>query len=200
MKKVILASASPRRRELLSSAIAEFEVRTAETDETLPASVHPMDGVRILAERKGEALYKTLNAAERDAVIISSDTLVEIGGTPLGKPSSYEEAYAMLSSLSGKRHNVHTGIAVRVGDKVFAKTATTGVYFKELTDSDIKEYIATDECWDKAGSYAIQGGAGKFVSHIEGDFDTVVGLSLKLLCELVIEIGEGEVLLLYDKK
>lgn len=193
--KIILASASPRRRQLLSEVCSDFTVLVEETDESLPDGTHPKDGVRILAEKKGEAVYSKHKNELSDALIISSDTLVELDGAPLGKPRSAEEAYLMLRGLSGKRHNVHTGIALRIGEKKVSATATTGVYFRELTDEEIYEYIATGEVWDKAGSYAIQGGAGKFVSKTEGDFDTVVGFSVSLLKDLAAKLGFEELFL-----
>ena len=184
--KIVLASASPRRRELLSAVCKNFEIKTAETDEHLPSSVHPRDGVEILAVRKGRAVLDTLDASEAaDSVIISSDTLVELSGVPLGKPADEADAADMLRSLSGKRHNVHTGIAVHARGGVFSGVATTGVYFRDMSDGEIEDYIATGEPMDKAGSYGIQGLGGKFVDRIEGDFDTVVGFSMRLLAELL---------------
>lgn len=188
--KIILASASPRRRELLSEVIENFEIKVSETDENLDSSVHPRDGVRILSERKGRAVLDTLSEEEqKNCVVISSDTLVEIFDKPLGKPDSEQQAHEMLRILSGKRHNVHTGIALHYQGKVYSGTATTGVVFKELTDREIDEYIATGEPMDKAGSYGIQGLGGKFVTEIYGDFDTVVGFSIKLLKELFALAG-----------
>lgn len=193
--KIVLASASPRRRELLSAVCKNFEIKTAETDEHLPPSVHPRDGVEILAVRKGRAVLDTLDASEAaDSVIISSDTLVELSGVPLGKPADAADAADMLRSLSGKRHNVHTGIAVHARGGVFSGVATTGVYFRDMSDGEIEDYIATGEPMDKAGSYGIQGLGGKFVDRIEGDFDTVVGFSMRLLGELLkkadVELAE----------
>ena len=183
--KIILASASPRRRELLSTVCKNFEIKTAETDETLPESTHPEKGVEILAIRKGRAVMEMLSEDEiSDCAVISSDTLVELGGVPLGKPTSEANAKEMLRALSGKRHNVHTGIALHFGGALYSGVATTGVYFREITEKEIDEYIATGEPMDKAGAYGIQGIGGKFVEKIEGDFDTVVGFSLKLLGEL----------------
>jgi septum formation protein len=138
--------------------------------------------------------------------VLSSDTLVELDGKPLGKPENADEAYSMLSSLSGRAHNVHTGVAVHFGGRVYSGVDTTAVYFKSLTPQEISEYIFTGEerlrtsgvrwnthngnqpeWFDKAGAYAIQGMAGRFVSHYEGDFDTVVGLSMRLVKELIGE-------------
>ena len=180
--RYILASKSPRRKELLGEIIKEFEIITKEVDESLPTKIHPQKGVEILAIRKGKAVADEAGA---DAIVISSDTLVELDGVPLGKPRDKAEAFRMLSSLSGKAHNVHTGVAVHCRGKVFSGVATTAVYFREMTDDEINEYIATGDPMDKAGSYGIQSGAGKFVEKIEGDYDTVVGLSLRLTKELL---------------
>lgn len=188
--KIILASASPRRRELLSSVCKDFEIRVAPTDETLDGSIHPRDGVEILAKRKGEAVVRKMSAEEAsDSAVISSDTLVELDGIPLGKPVSEDDAHRMLRSLSGKRHNVHTGIAVHAGGKVYSGVATTAVFFRELTDAEIDAYIASGEPMDKAGAYGIQGLGGAFVEKTEGDFDTVVGFSMMLLGQLLTSAG-----------
>ena len=180
--RYILASKSPRRKELLGEIIKEFEIITKEVDESLPAEIHPQKGVEILAIRKGKAVADEAGA---DAIVISSDTLVELDGVPLGKPRDKAEAFRMLSSLSGKAHNVHTGVAVHCRGRVFSGVATTAVYFREMTEDEINEYIATGDPMDKAGSYGIQSGAGKFVEKIRGDHDTVVGLSLRLTKELL---------------
>ncbi len=182
--RYILASKSPRRRELLGEIIPEFEIITKEVDETLPEGIHPREGVEILAIRKGEAVAKELDS---DCVVISSDTLVEIGGTALGKPANEEDAKAMLRSLSGKAHNVHTGVAVHFSGKRYSETATTAVFFREMSESEIDEYVASGDPMDKAGSYGIQSGGGKFVERIEGDYDTVVGLSVALTKRLIDE-------------
>ena len=186
---IILASASPRRREILSSICEKFDIKVSETDESFSEYVHPEKAVEILAERKGKAVLLSFGAEGFDKFIISSDTLVELGGKPLGKPVSQNDAKNMLRELSGKRHNVHTGIAIHYNGKVYSGVATTGVYFKELTDRDIEDYIATGEPMDKAGSYGIQGLGGKFVEKIDGDFDTVVGFSVRLFLALAGDAG-----------
>lgn len=180
--RYILASKSPRRRELLGEIIKEFEIITKEVDESLPEGIHPRDGVEILAVRKGSAVVCEVGT---ESIVISSDTLVEIGGVPLGKPKDTEDAKAMLRMLSGKAHNVHTGVAVHFGGRCYSGVATTAVYFRKITDSEIEEYVASGDPMDKAGSYGIQSGGGKFVEKIDGDYDTVVGLSLRLVKELL---------------
>lgn len=181
---IILASKSPRRRELLSEIFSEFEIIVAECDESLPSDVHPREGVELLAVRKGEAV---LSLVSDDALVISSDTLVELDGVPLGKPTDEDDARRMLRSLSGRAHNVHTGVAIHYKGRVFSGVDSTAVYFKELSDWEIDEYIATGEPMDKAGSYGIQGLGGRFVTRYEGRFDTVVGLSLELVKKLISE-------------
>ena len=193
--KIILASKSPRRRELLAQLYRDFDIITEETNETLPKGVHPSVGVSVLAERKGRAVLDKLireGGYTNDMLIISSDTLVELNGKALGKPRDEADAHAMLRELSGNCHNVHTGVAVHFGGKVISDTATTAVRFREITDAEICEYIRSGEPMDKAGSYGIQGLGGAFVSEITGDFDTVVGLSVALLRRLIAKITEGD--------
>jgi len=182
--RIILASKSPRRRELLGKIVEEFEIITKETDENLPEGIHPREGVEILAVRKGAAVAADI---EGEALIISSDTLVELGGVPLGKPADEDDALKILMSLSGNTHNVHTGVAVHYRGKVFSGVDSSSVTFKKLSEADAREYIATGEPMDKAGAYAIQGIGAKFVEKYEGEFDTIVGLGLKLTKKLIEE-------------
>ena len=181
--RYILASKSPRRRELLQEVISNFEIITHEVDETLPEGIHPRKGVEILAIRKGEVVAKDAT----EAIVISSDTLVELGGVALGKPTDESDAYRMLRSLSGKAHNVHTGVAIHAHGKVFSGVASTAVHFREMTDEEIYAYIATGDPMDKAGAYGIQNGGGLFVTKYDGDYDTVVGLSMNLVKKLLEE-------------
>ena len=185
MKRIILASKSPRRRELLTSLTDTFEIITEDVDETLPDNIDIKEGTELLAVRKGSAVAKK----EPSGLVISSDTLVEFDGIPLGKPKSREDAHRMLRSLSGRSHNVHTGVAVHYRGSVYSGVATSRVIFRDLTDSMIDEYIATGEPMDKAGAYGIQGLGGKFVEKYDGDFDTIMGLSMRLLRELVDKAG-----------
>lgn len=184
--KVILASKSPRRREIFGAYAKEcgfeFDIITRETDEELFGE-HPKSGVKTLAERKGAAV-----AAEYpDALVVSSDTLVELGGVPLGKPMDEADACRILRELSGKTHNVHTGIALTLEGRVYSGVATTEVTFLELTDDEIRAYVATGEPMDKAGAYGIQGRGGALVSGYNGEFDTVVGFNMTLLRALIKE-------------
>ena len=189
--RIILASKSPRRREILGEMFEKFDIITAETDETLPSLVHPREGVAILAERKGDAVASALSP---ECVVISSDTLVEIDGIALGKPTDEQDAFNMLRCMSGRVHRVHTGVAVHYKGRVVSDTATSSVEFKDLTDAVIREYISTGEPMDKAGSYGIQGKGGALVKGYDGDFDTIVGLSKALTLRLLTEITDGEIL------
>ena len=170
--KIILASKSPRRKELLSALFPEFDILTAEVDETLPEGLHPREGVAMLAVRKGEPIA----TVHPDALVISSDTLVELDGVALGKPTSEKNAREMLSALSGNTHRVHTGVAVHYRGKCLFGTATTSVIFRTLSEKEISDYVATGEPMDKAGGYGIQGRGMRFVKGIRGDYFTVMGL------------------------
>ena len=188
--RIILASKSPRRRDILSEYAAKrdfsFEIITMPTDEEL-FDIHPRDGVVELAIRKGAAVAERYS----DALIISSDTLVELEGEALGKPRDEDEAKNMLTALSGRAHNVHTGRAVHYNGRVFSGVASTAVYFKELSPRQIDDYIRTGEPMDKAGAYGIQGYAGAFVEKYIGEFDTVVGFNMTLLISLLKEACPG---------
>ena len=189
MSRIVLASGSPRRRELLAKLYDKFDIITSDVDESLDGGVSPLEGVEILAVRKGQAVAVGLDP---DCVVISSDTLVEIGGVPLGKPTSREDAYRMLSLLSGNYHNVHTGIAVHHAGRVVSGVASARVKFKSLDKAEIYAYIDGGEPMDKAGAYAIQGEGGRFIEGFDGDFDTIMGLSVSLTKELIDSItGEN---------
>ncbi len=184
MEKIILASASPRRKELLGRICDSFEIITSEVPEDLPDGTLPRDGVELLALRKGAFVAQK----HSDAIVISSDTLVEVDGIPLGKPESREDAHRMLSMLSGRYHNVHTGVAVHLGDKIASGVDTARVKFKPLTDDEIYAYIDGGEPMDKAGAYAIQGEGGRFIERYDGGFDTIMGLSVELTKRLMDEV------------
>ncbi len=184
--KLILASGSPRRKEILGKMGYEFECLTSDADETLPAGTPPETGVEILARRKGEAVLPLVG---NETAILSSDTLVELDGKPLGKPTDPDDARRMLRYMSGRTHTVRTGIAVRIGEKCVSGVASADVTFRELTDGEIDAYVATGEPLDKAGAYGIQGRGGALVASYSGDFDTIMGLSSALTRDLFIKIG-----------
>lgn len=183
-RRMVLASKSPRRRELLEMLGAQFEVITSDCDENI-TGLAPRDLVRELALRKAEAVYKRLN--DPDAVVIGSDTIVTPDGVKaLGKPRDRGDAVRTLTELSGKWHSVCTGIAVigRAADntsKKIAETVETKVKFLDLTKEDCERYADTGEPLDKAGSYGIQGRGGALVEKIDGDYYSVVGLPVSRL-------------------
>ncbi len=187
--KIILASKSPRRKELLGKLFSSFDIITKDVDETVPNNLHPRYAVEILALRKGAAVAEK----DIDSLVISSDTLVEYDGIALGKPKNREDAVRMLGLLSGKTHNVHTGVAVHYKGRSYSGIDTTAVTFRTLSEEEIESYVDTGEPMDKAGAYGIQGLGGRLVSDFDGNYDTVVGLSLSLTEKLVSKaILEGE--------
>lgn len=183
MSRLILASASPRRRELLSAHGAHFTVLPTDTDEHCPQGMCAAELVRYLALKKGEACLKAGHFAPDD-LILAADTVVEApSGKIMGKPIDDADAFRMLRSLSGTTHRVWSGIALLTGDgsRKLADCEETSIVFRTLSDNEINAYIATGEPRDKAGSYAIQGGGKAFVASIDGDFENVVGLPTNLL-------------------
>ena len=191
---IVLASASPRRRQLLEDAGLRFRVHAVDADETLDDNLleEPLEAVKKLAERKAKAAVEELVDDEYDGtmVVIGSDTMVVLRGEIFGKPVDAADAERMLRALSGCGHDVNTAVSVWVvhapkGQDVglFYRTFvdTTYVYFKDLTEEQIAEYIASGDPFDKAGSYGIQSGAGAFVDHIEGSLDTAIGLPVERL-------------------
>jgi septum formation protein len=185
--KLILASASPRRAEILRNAGFEFEVHPAHVDETRLPGESPEDYVRRLADAKARGTAEQLGRKHARAIIIGADTAVVVAGELLGKPSGVEDARRMLWLLSGRTHEVLTGVAaLRVPQGSSAlHVETTRVTFVELSHHDIDDYIATGEPFDKAGAYGIQGIGGKFVREIEGCYFNVMGLPLSRVWSLV---------------
>lgn len=183
--RVYLASKSPRRMELLCALGAEVTVVPANIDESAFSAPSPRELVHLLAEKKA----LSAQVQETNIPLIAADTVVDLDGRILGKPHDAEDACAMLHALSGREHLVHTGVAVRLGERLLADTVTTRVFFRELTDAEIHAYLQTGEPFDKAGAYGIQGRGSLFVHRIEGDYFTVVGLPICRLNELMREIG-----------
>lgn len=190
--KLILASASPRRAEILRNAGFDFDVVPAHPDESLRPDEAATDYVRRLAEEKARTVARQLakDAVGEFSFIIGADTVVVIGNEILGKPSSPANAREMLSRLSGKTHEVYTGLSVLVGNGI-AHTAVekTRVTFQPLSEEEIEDYIATGEPFDKAGAYAIQGRGGKFISRIEGCYFNVMGLPLARLYAVLRDLN-----------
>jgi septum formation protein len=173
---LVLASQSPRRAEILRNAGIPFVVRAAPVDETPRDGEKPEDYVQRLAEEKARAVEA--DAAE---TVLGADTTVVIDGEMLGKPVDADDAYRMLELLAGRRHEVMTGIAIRRDAEVTRDWAVTAVWFAPMTASEIAEYVASGEPMDKAGAYAIQGLASRFIERIEGCYFNVVGLPVSLV-------------------
>ena len=183
---LILASASPRRRELLGGMGLTFSVCPCDVDETVPAGMHPRDAVVLLARRKAEAVA----ARYPDQVVLASDTLVELDALPLGKPTDEADAVATLLRLAGREHRVHTGVAVAYRGRMLADRDTTRVFMRPFDEGEACAYVATGEPMDKAGAYGIQGLGGRLVARTEGAYDTVVGLPCALVDELLCRLME----------
>ena len=186
----ILASASPRRRELLQQIDASFEVKVSSVEEVTGGNLAPAEIVVENAVRKAKAVAE---AFPGDAVL-GADTIVFLDGRVYGKPKDGEEAKAMLRALAGREHEVATGIAWVHAGEVFTDVETTRVFFAPLTEEAIDAYVKTGEPLDKAGAYAIQGRAAQFIESIEGSFSNVVGLPLYAVCRLAGRAGVN----LYD--
>ena len=184
---IVLASGSPRRRELLSMiGIEDFKVIADENEEVMPHGLSPERTVCEIALGKARNVSRYCGTYD---IIIAADTLVYLDGLPLGKPSCPDDAAAMLKSLSGKRHKVYTGVALLAGGKHIACAEMTGVHFRKLSDAEISAYVRTGEPMDKAGAYGAQGRGAIFIERIEGDFFNVMGLPLCRLSMMFKEFG-----------
>lgn len=183
---IILASSSPRRSELLQRLGLDFVVRTAEHDETFNLSAAPFDEVQRISQLKALAVAPYCND---DDIIIAADTIVVCDGLIMGKPRSEADAFSMLRRLSGRNHEVISGLCVMHGDKVETTAVTTTLRMRHLSDEEIRAYIATGEPMDKAGAYAIQGLASMFIIGIDGDYYNVVGLPVCTLSTILRKIG-----------
>lgn len=186
-KRVILASRSPRRKELLGMIADDFEVCPAYGDEIIPVGVTTFFVTVFLAEQKCTEVVERLKPDE-NTVVIACDTAVICDNKIFGKPKNKKDASDMLHALSGKQHFVSSGLCVYYKGKYHKRMESASVTFADLTDEDIKDYIATGEPMDKAGSYAIQGLGGLLVKKIVGDYYTIVGLPVYSLCQLLDDI------------
>ena len=184
--ELVLASQSPRRRELLALIGLAHEVRPADIDESYLEGETPEQHCERLARGKASALAGQVN---RDAVIIGSDTIVVVDGLVLGKPADAADAMRMLRMLSGRSHTVLTAVAVARGARLESAVERVSVSFRAIDDDEIAAYIATREPMDKAGAYGIQGYGATIVSRIEGDYFAVMGLALNLLVRLLGRVG-----------
>ena len=187
--QLILASQSPRRKELMGLFRVPFVIRAADVDEGMDAEKSPFSEVARVSRRKAEATPR-----EMEDVVIAADTIVVCDGQILGKPRDAEDAFRMLRLLSGRDHQVMTGMTVLRGEKAVVCTEVTDIHFRTLSDREILAYIRTGEPMDKAGSYGIQGGAALFAERMVGDYYNVMGLPVcrlgQILRELAPEIME----------
>lgn len=183
--RLILASASPRRRELLTQVGLSFKVVPAHIDESRRAGESPTAYVERLAIEKAQAIHMI----HPDAVVLGADTTVEIDGHALEKPLDRADAKRMLRALSGRTHHVHTGVAVVSAAGYRTHLETTSVTFDEIDEAALEHYLATAEPYDKAGAYGIQGYAARWIPRIEGDYFNVMGLPLAATVRLLRELG-----------
>ena len=182
--QLILASASPRRKELLGLFHIPFTIRVADIDETMDMTKAPFDEVSRVSRRKALAVPR-----EEDDIVIAADTIVVCQGKVLGKPHSQAEAVSMLQLLSGRDHQVMTGCTVLKGEQCETFTEVTDLHFRPLSQKEIEKYVATGEPMDKAGSYGIQGGAALFCERMVGDYYNVMGLPVCRLGETLRSIA-----------
>ena len=183
---IILASQSPRRKELMGQIGLKFKVISPNVDEHMEGNPSPAQLVEELSLRKARAVERQ---ADGEALIVAADTVVALEGTVLGKPEDEREAFAMLSALSGNRHYVYTGITVLRDGRAVTQHEVTTVTFRELEPDEISSYIATGEPMDKAGAYGIQGLGALLVSGIEGDYFNVMGLPVYRLGRILVGFG-----------
>lgn len=181
---IILASGSPRRHELLQKLCKNFVVEVSDAQE-----VQSSDSPKTLAVENAKLKASSVAAKNPSAIVIGADTIVVLDGEIFGKPDGIKGAEEMLARLSGKRHEVITGLAICAGGKIFTAAEVTEVFFGEMTAEEIREYVATGEPLDKSGSYALQGGATKFIEKIHGDWSNVVGLPVYRLKKLAQAAG-----------
>lgn len=185
--EIILASRSPRRRELLGQmGLKGFRIAAPNVDETVEGNLHPAQIVEQLSLRKALAVAER---AGKDDLIVAADTVVALEGAVLGKPADEGAAFSMLSALSGNRHDVYTGVTVIQGDRVVTEHEATAVTFREIEPEEILGYIATGEPMDKAGAYGIQGLGALLVSGIQGDYCNVMGLPVFRLGRILAGFG-----------
>lgn len=181
---LILASQSPRRKELLGLFHIPFDIRVADIDESMDPGKDPAAEVARVSCAKANAIQRTKND-----VVIAADTIVVLDGRVLGKPADKADAVAMLTALSGKDHQVMTGVTVLRADHCVTHTEITDIHFRSLSAREIESYVATGEPMDKAGAYGIQGGAALFAERMHGDYYNVMGLPVCALWKLLREVA-----------
>lgn len=183
MSKIVLASGSPRRQELLGRmGITDFTVRVPEVEESYPAGLSPEETVCYISREKSDAARLLCDENE---LIITADTMVFLDDKRLGKPKDEAQALEMLTALAGRRHTVCTGVTVRRGNVILTRAQSTDVYFRPATERELRAYICTGEPMDKAGAYGVQGKGSLLVRRIDGDFFNVMGLPVEMLAEML---------------
>lgn len=185
MKDFIVASASPRRKEILSMGGFGFRIIPSDCDETIKEKLSPEETVKVLAERKALSVLEK----NENSVVLGCDTVVALGDEILGKPADREDAFKMIKALSGKTHRVCTGVCIADKDKTNTFVSVAEVEFYELSDETAESYVATGECDDKAGAYGIQGLGGTLVKSIKGDYYAIVGLPYAETVRVLSEFG-----------
>ena len=184
--KIVLASQSPRRKELLGRMGLEFVTQASKIDESAFDGLEARELVATLSREKAQWIARQLDG---ETLVIGADTVVVRDGTALGKPKDAEDAVAMLLSLSGRDHQVCTGVTVCRGDRVLTQVEETQVTFRDLTETEVRQYVSTGEPMDKAGAYGIQGLGGLLVEGIRGDYSNVVGLPVCRLGQMLKDFG-----------
>ena len=187
MSKIVLASGSPRRQELLGRmGITDFTVRVPEVEESYPAGLSPEETVCYISREKSDAARLLCDENE---LIITADTMVFLDDKRLGKPKDEAQALEMLTALAGRRHTVCTGVTVRRGNVILTRAQSTDVYFRPATERELRAYIRTGEPMDKAGAYGVQGKGALLVERLEGDFFNVMGLPVLRLSRMLAQFG-----------
>ena len=185
--KIVLASQSPRRKELLGRMGLEFVTQASKIDESAFDGLAARELVATLSREKAQWIARQMDG---ETLVIGADTVVVRDGAALGKPKDAEDAVAMLLSLSGRDHQVCTGVTVCRGDRVLTQVEETQVTFRDLTEAEVRQYVSTGEPMDKAGAYGIQGLGGLLVEGIRGDYFNVVGLPICRLGRMLAQVGE----------
>ena len=187
MARIVLASGSPRRQELLQRiGITGFDVRVPETEESYPAGLSPRETVEYISREKSDAAAALCTAEE---IVITADTMVFLDDARLGKPADGADALRMLTALQGRRHTVCTGVTVRRGDEILTESVSTDVYFRPASEAELLAYIRTGEPLDKAGAYGVQGKGALLVERLDGDFFNVMGLPVLRLSRMLARFG-----------
>ena len=187
MAQIVLASGSPRRRELLERiGVTDFVVRTPEVEESFPEGLTPEKVVAYISREKADAAAKLCGPEE---IVITADTMVFLDQARLGKPRDEAHALEMLTALQGRRHTVCTGVSVCQGDRRLTETESTDVFFRPASEAELRRYIATGEPMDKAGAYGVQGRGALLVERLEGDFFNVMGLPVLRLARMLEKFG-----------